>query len=366
MKNLRLIIILTTTLFYTATAFAYDFEVGGIYYNITSDTDSTAEVTFNGKKSTYSGKITIPSKVSHKGKEYYVTSIKDSTFQYCRVLNSITIPDKIQYIGKSAFYGCTGLKSVIILSDVASIGKSAFAQCSELTNITIKGGLDSIGDYAFYGCKKLSKFIIPQNTEYLGTCAFYYCTSLKSIKIPTRTISIGTKVFAGCTELENIIVEDNNPIYDSRKGCNAIIETATNKLVQGCKKSVIPDNVTSIGDNAFHNCINLSMIKIPESVTHIGNSAFSECSGLLSITIPKNVTCICDSAFYGCRNLSRIVSHIPADKLFAISDNVFSDVKKDCKLYVTKGDMSVYTKTAGWKNYFTRTSKKPTKSKMRF
>ena len=116
------------------TASAHDFEVGGIYYNITSDSDFTVAVTFRGDNyydysNEYSGDVTIPEKVIYDSKKYSVTSI-----------------------GERAFYNCSGLTSVAIPNSVTSIGDYAFGYCSGLTSVTIPNSVTSIGNFAFYGC----------------------------------------------------------------------------------------------------------------------------------------------------------------------------------------------------------------------
>jgi len=87
--------------------------------------------------------------------------------------------------------------------------------------------------------------------------------------------SIGKKVFAYTDSLTSIQVDASNPKYDSRNNCNAIIETSSNTLIAGCRKTVIPNTVTSIGDGAFYGCqFESRVFIIPNSVTSIGDSAF--------------------------------------------------------------------------------------------
>jgi len=89
--------------------------------------------------------------------------------------------------------------------------------------------------------------------------------------------SIGEKVFKDNGRLTSIIVEKDNPKYDSRDNCNAIIETKSNTLIAGCKNTVIPSSVTSIGDGTFIDYSGVTSITIPNSVTSIGDDAFYGC-----------------------------------------------------------------------------------------
>ena len=76
-------------------------------------------------------------------------------------------------------------------------------------------------------------------------------------------------MFQGCSTLTSIVVEKGNTVYDSRENCNAIIETETNTLIQGCNNSIIPNGVTIIRHYAFYYCEGLTTITIPNSVTTI-------------------------------------------------------------------------------------------------
>ena len=141
----------------------------------------------------------------------------------------------------------------------------------------------------------------------IGDNAFAGCNGLASIVIPNSVTEIGHNAFDGCTGLTGIVVENGNPRFDSRDNCNAIIETADNTLIFGCKNTIIPNTVTAIGDHAFEDCTGLTSIAIPNSVTSIGYGAFQGCTGLTSIVIPNSVTYIEDYTFYGCTKLTRIV-----------------------------------------------------------
>ena len=157
--------------------------------------------------------------------------------------------------------------------------------------------------------------IIPEtitysNTTYsvtsIGSLAFDGCTGLTSVVIPNSVTSIGAGAFSSCSGLTSVVIDKNNGTYDSRDNCNAIIESSTNKLVAGCKSTIIPNSVTSIGGWAFIDCSGLTSVTIPNSVTSIGDCAFSDCSGLTSAIIGNSVKSIGESAFDSCSGLTSV------------------------------------------------------------
>ena len=327
---MKKILSLILALVATTCLWAYDFQSGNLYYNITSDT--TVEVTYQYQWSSdnYAGltTATIPETVTHNSTTYSVTSIGNGAFFFCSSLTSITISNSVTSIGEQAFNWCESLTSVTIGNSVTSIGDDAFSGCSSLTSITIPNSVTSIGDYAFSGssltsinipnsvtsigestfflCSSLTSITIPNSVTSIGDMAFCGCSSLTSVTIPNSVTSIGRSAFEGCFSLTSMVVESSNITYDSRENCNAIIETSTNTLIAGCQYTIIPNSVTSIANNAFDGCSSLTSITIPNSVTSIGRYAFQGCSSLTSITIPNSVTSIGDAAFEYCSALTSV------------------------------------------------------------
>ena len=169
----------------------------------------------------------------------------------------------------------------------------------------------------------IPEFVSNGNSEFrvetfgIGSVVFTNEASsiVESITIPKTIKIINKNVLAGCPNLKTVIVDSENPYYDSRESCNAIITTSQNRyftpntLIAGCKTTIIPNSVAEIGDNAFYNCESLDIITIPSSVSKIGNSAFNACSSLSSIILSENLTAIGDWAFADCNNLSEVVCY---------------------------------------------------------
>ena len=268
-----------------------------------------------------------------------VKCIGDRAFYVCPKLTRVYIPSSVTKIGYAAFAYCPNITSIIvdenntvydsrnncnaiietatnnlvsgcknttIPNDVKSIGDCAFEGCYNLTYIEIPNSVTCIGNCAFYGCSDLTNIEIPNSVTSIGASSFCGCTSLTSIEIPSSVTKIESNSFLKCPNLTSIVVNVDNTAYDSRNNCNAIIETATNNLVSGCKNTTIPNDVKSIGEYAFSDCTNLTSIEIPSSVIILHNFAFLNCSNLTSIEIPSSVTSIGWFTFSNCTSLTNI------------------------------------------------------------
>ena len=316
-------------------------------------------------------------------------------------LTEVTIPKSVTYIGSEAFNGCTGLTRVNISdltawcnisfgSNPLSCAHNLYLNGTLVTDLVIPDTATRISNNAFEGGTCLVSVSIPNSVTTIGSSAFNSCTGLVSITIPNSVTSIGGNAFRHCDGLTTMEVAADNTVYDSRDNCNAIIQTATNTLMVGCKNSTIPNTVTKIGDNAFSNCIGLTAVTIPNSVTTIGtytfvrcsaletvefgnsvatigwcafqdcntlkaaalpNSvtlieayAFSRCSAMTELVIGNSVARIRGNAFNGCSGLQTVTSRIvePQNITYESPSGIFGGVPQTCVLRVPKGTIDNY------------------------
>ena len=273
--------------------------------------------------------ITIPSGL---------TIIESGVFGGCKALSSITIPENVNSIGGEAFMECEALSSIAIPNSVTMIGNYAFNNCCNLTSITIPNSVSRIEPGVFGGCKALSSIIIPESVNYIGKGAFLGCESLSSVTIPNNVASIDPYAFSGCTNLNSISVSEGNTRYDSRNNCNAIIETSSATIIQGCINTKIPESIISIGEGAFSECDKLTSIIIPNSVTNIGENAFANCKGLSSINIPNSICEIGNLAFMECENLNSVTI---SNGVNSIGEQAFVGCKKLSSIIIPQSVLSI-------------------------
>ena len=274
MKRLLLSLLLLVAV--NATMSAYDFEVDGKYYNLLSD--STAEFTCKDPNYTaYRGHLVIPETVSYNGVDLTVTQVSDYACYKCRQMTSVSIPNTVTSLGVSSFLGCSGLTSIDLPNSLTRIGSTAFEECSELTSLYLPSSVTKIEPFAFMMCPGLT----------------------------------------------SIVVADDNPKYDSRGNCNAVIETATKTMIIGCQNTVIPSSVTTFADHVFEGVTGLTSIVIPYGTTEIPDYMLAFCTNLTSVQIPNTVTSIGYDAFRGCTSIANIT--LP-NSVRVISYGAFSEM----------------------------------------
>ena len=405
----------------TAKVSAHDFEVDGVFYNITDSTELTVEVTYEGANkynpdSHYTGKIRIPDHVSYYGRRYTVTRIGERAFMNCDSLISVSLPESIERIEEFAFDGCRNLTEIKMPSKANHIGSGAFNSCKQLEAIRIPEGvtilyyttfwdcnnlksiilpnsLTTIENGVFVDCDSLSTITFPDSLVKIGNHTFGYCDALDSITIPASVTDIGTEPFGYCNNLKSLQVVEGNPKYDSRDNCNAIIETATNKMAVGCAATIIPEGITTLGTYAFSG-IYLPKIVLPNSIQAIEEMAIRECTlqspliipdgvkrmdeyalcyntvdsiiirGQISriekntfdgctstdvIDLPESVEYIGDGAFARCASLNKLICRAATPP--QCGSRAFDGMNRNSTLEVPEESVSLYENANGWKSF---------------
>lgn len=301
----------------------------------------------------------------------------------------------------------------LIVSSSSSSSTDACVPTNTTGTITIPSEVKGykvtrIAQSAFYGVYNATKINIPNTVESIGDFAFAACNNMHEIYLPASVTRLSSYALAHATGRTTIVVDANNPVYDSRNNCNAVIEKATNNLVFGCATTNIPESVEQIGQGAFYGCSDAKSFSIPKNVRSFGSQSFSYCYYLETLnvdeanplfdsrdncggvvetatntmvkmggksTLPKSLTAIgwhalegnsiiekleipagvksiSSSSFYYCSKLYQVISLIK--KPFEIADNAITTgyQKYPEFLYVPAGTKSLYKETPSW-NLFT-------------
>ena len=359
-------------LFVTTMAFACDFEIDCICYNLDYE-NKTAEVdgpTYSGWECQYSSnKIVIPEKVTCNGVEYSVISIGDYAFYECSSLTSITIPQSVTSIGYNAFYGCSSLISVNISDLVAwfnisfsidvyyggsschsnplQYAKKLYLNGELVTDLVIPEGVNLIQSYAFHGCSSLTSIIIPQSVTSIGSNAFHGCSSLTSITIPQSVTSIGSDAFYGCTGLMLIDVDKDNQNYASIDGV-LYDKNITNLIccpgAVGKTSIEIPKNVTSIEAHAFHDCNGI--ISITWNAIKCNSAPFYNISAqITSFTFGDSVSYIPDRL---CSNMQKLTSIEIPNSVVEVGGGIFEDCESLESVILSENITSLLDYYDGW------------------
>lgn len=310
------------------TAAAYDFEVGGIYYNVVSTTDFTCSVAGHASSADVVS-LTIPETVSYSNRELDVVSI-----------------------GAYAFNSEKHLQTVIVGSNVKTLGESAFAQ-SSVRKVVLSEGVESIGKNCF-SHSKLTEINLPSTMKSLELRAFEY-SAIKGIEMGNGIESVGQSCFMGCSLLEKVVLSE----------CMEAIPTSAFSQTSNLKEIVIPNSVKVINAYAFNGSGIVTATIGDSSKPLVGNvkidyEAFKLCANLTTLNLAASVSDIEITAFYGsdairiinCYNA--VAPQVYKTKLATVtSSNLFSNkVLTDAVLNVPVGSEASYKNAEYWKNFW--------------
>ena len=276
--------------------------------------------------------ITIPEDITEL-KDYCIYNIKNT--------KKVNLPESIIKIGSGNFYKMESLEEVKMGNNVTTIGSYFFNECNSLVSIDMPDSITSLGYDSIHNCRKLRTIKMSAQIKDISWYSFTGLDSLEEIhftditnwvqygiqntdvtkvydlylngeKVTDLIISSTTKfynsdcILYGCKSIERVTVAEDNPYYDSRDNCNAIIDKSTNTLLRGFKNTTIPSSVTKIGPRAFSKTDIVSIDFSNSALISIGNDCFSGCTSLASIELPSTLTSIGSSCFYGCKSLTSI------------------------------------------------------------
>ena len=246
------------------------------------------------------GAISIPSKLNN----YTVVAIAEGAFIDCKI-SSVIIPAGVSLDEGRAFVSCDNLTSVQLSEGLTNTGRATFHSCRKLQTINLPSTIVRIEDETFENCESLKNFVLPDNLNSIGKEAFKN-SGVTEIRIPVKVEDLNSSAFLRCNSLTSLSVAEGNTKYDSRDNCNAVIETATSKLVANLPSATtIPTFVKIIGAYLFQESP-INSIDIPEGVVTIERKAFAS-SDLNTISFPSTLTSIGDEAFGRCKNLTTII-----------------------------------------------------------
>lgn len=251
-----------------------------------------------------------------------LTQLVDSMFYDCTSLSSINWPTSLTTIGVLSFHN-TGFETLTIPETVTIIKRSAFNSCKKLKTIKVLGNISWAGNdersYIFSQCTNLSSVTLNNNQQYIYPYMFQECESLKEINLPTSCFYIGHHAFYR-SGLESIDLSNVNQIYaQAFEECTNLKTVKFNETTpsmtiseyafrrSGLESVVIPDNFKTLGNSLFAECSKLKQVKIGSGLTSIPTSCFYGTS-IITITIPSNITYIGGSAFQNCYKLKEVVN----------------------------------------------------------
>ncbi|MCI8518282.1 MAG: leucine-rich repeat domain-containing protein, partial [Hungatella sp.] len=274
-----------------------------------------------------------------------VDSIGREAFVSCENLSDINVRDDIGYIHGRAFGNCDNLPAETLVAKgkglsgdehwtmtqagiltVGGTGKTSSSwdgiSIDRVREVVINDGITTIGQSSFSFMSNLVKVSIPASVTTIEKWAFQFCESLTDISVPDTVTTIGTMAFEGCDSLVNVPNEKGAcgeklwwelnregtlTVRGSGDMSGAIPWKSTpTSSDENIKKVILEEGVTSIANNAFHSCTNLTEVSIPSTMKKIGQSAFRGCTALTSVTLPDGPLSIADYAFQDCTSLKSI------------------------------------------------------------
>lgn len=326
--------IVIMALLFGVTVDAQDFDKKNLLYRVSSVENKTVELLGFEKKP--KEELVVPDEVSYKGNKYTVSSIAENAFKDCAVLKKV-VAITVQVVKESAFQGCINLSTITFTNQLVEIKRNAFKDCSSLSEVSLGDNIQGIGDEAFSNCASLKSLSLGSALKSLGV-GVINGSQIDTIVFPNSLTKVGRQAFADCNLLTSITFG------------NALTEIEAGAFEKtGIKTLSLPNSIVKIGEKAFNGCdkletvifgsslkeidanafqgIAISSLSFPKSLQIIQGGAFKECKNLQNVSFNDNLEMIQEKAFDGCSLLSVDLTDCLAD--------VANDAFQNCMSVVT-------------------------------
>lgn len=372
MNNLKTIMITAALLITCGTASGYDFEAGGIYYNVLSVSERTVEVTYqaseydpNNPIPSYAGSVNIPATVEYQGQTFAVTTIGENAFSECTGLTHVTLPAGLRVISDNAFGGCTGLTDVTFPSTLTSIGNWAFTRCQSFVNVVIPPSVTYIGTEAITGEGVLTLTIEDGTTDINIAPGFYPNIGFSFPNVKQAYVGRNCGGWQAPADLLN---SWHGPALERMEFGPNVTEVPYCILygdAWNLTELILSPNTKKIAWGALGGCYALKRLELPDAVEEIEDVALGggwddKDMALTDIVIGSKIKTIGNAAFGGCRNLQTVTVRRP--DAITIPENAFDQqTYLTATLYVPEGSKETvetaegprmgYSETAYWSNF---------------
>lgn len=311
--------------------FSYEYEGQKISYKVLSETDKTVETyEYQGN---ISGTLILPGKVVHNDTEYTLIQISTYSFRDKGQLESVKIPEGVTKIGYAAFQNCRALTSVVLPEGLIEIGACAFNLCYSLVSLALPSSVQTVYGNALQ-CKKAA---VPDgayvHANQHAEDIMYYDSAEAKVYDGNVISNDGTLLFANVFPGNEYVVNANiNKVgKDALKfgtDIRLIVENASRPITFGQGAF----NGASLASLYLDRLVlnekqdlpySIASVEFGTNINEIYPNTFRGCTGLTTLTIPDNIKTVGENAFLGCVTIGKVLPL--AAKASALDAYAFDD-----------------------------------------
>lgn len=303
-------------------------NLSGRVYNIYTHNDEIGEYMFASCHSLK--KITLP---------YSITSIELAAFYECSELEEIIKFDNITKIRSGAFQNCSKLKE-FKLPKLQELESSTFEGCKSLISLEIPESITTLPKAFAQGCSSLKNVVLPKTLKTIENRALCKCESLTSLEIPEGITDLPSYFVAGCSSLKNVVL----PKSLNYVGWGAFQECSSLERID------LPNTLENIQTNAFASCTSLKYFRLPEGIKNLGDGIIANTS-LEELHIPFFPSIMGNHVFADC-HIMHLYSY--REKPYRLNEYRFQNLNySTCTLHVPKGSREAYAEAYYWRDFGT-------------